>query len=66
MRELAIKTLDLFGRDPQEHMTFSGVDAQEDYRGNFPIDAAFRSFGFHPETSISDGLKHTAKAWGLL
>ena len=66
IKELAVKTLDLFGRDPQEYMIFSGVDAQEDYRGNFPIDAAFRSFGFHPETSISDGLKHTAKAWGLL
>ena len=65
-KELAIKTLSLFGRDPQAYMTFSGVDAQENYRGNFPIDAAYRSFGFRPETSISDGLKHIAEAWGLL
>ncbi len=66
VKELAEITLSLFERDPQEYIAFSGVDAQECYRGNFPIEAASRSFGYSPQTSLSDGLKLTARAWGLL
>ena len=58
--------LGLFEREPQKHLTFSGVDTQENFRGNFPIEAALRSFGYHPEIDLSNGLKLTAKALGLL
>jgi nucleoside-diphosphate-sugar epimerase len=66
IKDLAIAALNLFGRDHRSSISFSGTDAQENYRGSFPIDAAFRSFGYYPETDIADGLKSTAKAWGLL
>jgi len=66
MRELAETALEIFGRDVERNMVFSGVDAQEEYRGNFPVDAAFHSFGYRPQTSIRDGLKYMAEAWGLL
>jgi nucleoside-diphosphate-sugar epimerase len=64
--ELAETVLHLFGRDMETSMVFSGVDDQENYRGNFPIEAASRAFGFHPQISLADGIKHTAQAWGLL
>jgi UDP-glucose 4-epimerase len=66
IKELATAALDLFGRNLQTDLNFSGEDAQEDYRGNFPVDAAFTSFGYRPETPLAKGLELTAKAWGLL
>lgn len=65
-RELALAVLELFDRNPATHLTFSGVDAQESYRGRYPTDAALAAFGFSPRTSLKDGLRQTAAAWGLL
>ncbi|WP_411877812.1 NAD-dependent epimerase/dehydratase family protein [Polaromonas sp. YR568] len=65
-RELALAALELFGRDPATHLVFAGADAQENYRGRFPTDAAFAAFGFSPRVSLKEGLHRTATAWGLL
>jgi len=65
-RELALAALELFGRDPETHLVFAGADAQENYRGRYPTDAAFAAFGFCPRVSLQEGLRQTAAAWGLL
>lgn len=65
-RALALAALELFGRDPASHLVFSGTDAQENYRGRFPTDAALADFGFSPRVSLKEGLRRTATAWGLL
>lgn len=64
--QLALEALRLFSRDPDDHLSFSGVDAQEHFRGCYPTDAALAAFGFRPRTELSDGLRKTAAAWGLL
>ncbi len=62
IRELVEAALEMFGRDAGMNIIFSGVDTQEEYRGNFPVDAAFHSFGYRPQTSIHGGLKYTTEA----
>ena len=64
--ELALAVLGIFGRDPKAYLTFSGTDAQESYRGRYPTERAFAAFGFSPRTSLEEGLRQTATAWGLL
>lgn len=64
--QLALATLRLFDRDPDNHLNFAGVDTQEHFRGSYPTDAALAAFGFRPRTELSDGLRRTATAWGLL
>jgi len=66
IHELALTALDLFKRDSQKKIIFSGIDEQEEYRDNFPIDAAFQAFGYRPEIPIREGLKRIAQASGLL
>ena len=65
MRQLASKILRIFGR-PEDSIHCSGSDPQEDYRGNFPHDAATKAFGYKPETELEEGLRECARAWGLL
>lgn len=66
MRELAQAALGLFGRDPVRDIRYAGADPQEEFRGSFPVDAAYRTFGYRPQVSIEQGLGLTARAWGLL
>lgn len=66
MKELAEAILEIYGLNPETHLLFSGEDLQESYRGNFPIDAATRSFGYLPQTTIREGLRETAISWNLL
>ncbi len=66
MRELAEMSLRIFNRDIQKNIICSGVDPQEEYRGQYLIDAARKIFGYYPQTQVLDGLRYTSKAWGLL
>ena len=66
MKELAELTLRIFNRDVSSGIVFSGEDPQENYQGIFPIHAARDSFGYAALMSIEEGVRQSAKAWGLL
>jgi UDP-glucose 4-epimerase len=66
VRTLAEAVLSLFGRDPGDGLRFSGTDPQQNYRGSFPVDSAYRGFGYRPQVTLARGLALTARAWGLL
>ena len=66
MRHLAGIVLRIFGGTEEDSIHCSGLDPQEDYRGNFPFDAATKAFGYRPETSLDAGLRECARSWGLL
>jgi nucleoside-diphosphate-sugar epimerase len=66
MLELAEIVSRMFNRTCDNGIILSGVDPQESYRGCFPTTAATTTFGYFPQVELEDGLKRTAKAWGLM
>jgi UDP-glucose 4-epimerase len=66
MYDLAEKVLSLFQRVKEGSLQFTGDDAQEDFRGIYPIKSARDYLGYNPCVNIDDGLYKTAKGWGLL
>ena len=65
MKNLARTVAKLFKHD-FSCIQFHGTDLQENYRGLFPNKAARKSFAFTPQYDLQDGLRLTAKSWGLL
>jgi len=66
MRDLAESVLRIFDRSGEDAIRCSGLDPQESYRGNFPFEAANKSFGYRPQVSLEVGLRLCARGWGLL
>lgn len=66
MLELAEIIFRIFDKTCDDRIIYSGVDPQESYRGCFPITAATSTFGYFPQIKLEDGLKRTAREWGLL
>jgi len=66
MLELARTVLRLFDKDSEKNLSFSGIDPQESYRGRFSIQAGAKAFVYHPQVSLEEGLRRTAKTRGLL
>jgi nucleoside-diphosphate-sugar epimerase len=66
MRKLAESVARIFGLDPAKAVRCEGEDPQEEYRGRFPIDAAREHLGYRPRTGLEEGLRKTARAWGLI
>jgi UDP-glucose 4-epimerase len=63
---LAEMILRIFDKTCDDGIIFSGVDAQESYRGCFPITEATNTFGYVPQIKLEDGLRDTAREWGLM
>lgn len=66
MLELAEIIFRVFDKTCDDRIIYSGVDPQESYRGCFPITAATSTFGYYPQIKLEDGLKRTAREWGLM
>lgn len=66
MLELAEIIFRIFDKTCDDRIIYSGVDPQESYRGCFPITAATSTFGYFPQIKLEDGLKRTAREWGLM
>ncbi len=66
MRELAETVLRLFGAETSTSLQLGGADPQESFRGHYPAAAAARAFGYRPQVDLAEGLRRSARAWGLL